>query len=389
MPRAIGVSFRILEPDPILFSRDSRYSPEVRLAVEFPSQPPAVRFENFLAGLSGVRHVRLEKKPPVSVSWTLSWARALPLAKSLEPFPEIARQAGAGLPGFSHDGFWELQGAGRRRFRWQNRTQIMGVLNVTPDSFSDGGRYLEPSLAAERALRMQEQGADWIDVGGESTRPGAKAVPLGEEKKRVLPVLRACAKALRIPLSVDTYKAEMARAAVGEGAQMVNDIGALRLDPALGRTLARLKVPVVLMHMQGKPRSMQKNPRYSDVTGEILAFFRDRLRHAGDCGIAAESILIDPGFGFGKNPWHNMEITRRLWEFKILGKPILLGPSRKSSLGFLLGGAPPAERVEATGAAVTAAVLKGADFVRVHDVQSMARMVKIADAIRYDRGLDR
>ncbi len=263
----------------------------------------------------------------------------------------------------------------------------MGVLNITPDSFSDGGRYVDPVPAVERALRMQEEGADWVDIGGESSRPGAKAVSASEEKRRVLPVLKACAKVLRIPVSVDTYKSEVARAAVGEGAQLINDISALGFDPRMGKLAARLKVPVVLMHMRGKPRTMQKNPVYQDVVGEILAFFRDRIVYARECGISEDRLLIDPGFGFGKTPWHNVELTRRLWEFKILGRPIVTGPSRKSTLGFLLGGAPPEERVEATGAAITASILKGADFVRVHDVQSMSRVVKIADAIRYDRGL--
>lgn len=236
---------------------------------------------------------------------------------------------------------------------------------------------------------MQEAGADWIDIGGESTRPGARAVSAREEKERILPVIRACAKVLKIPVSVDTYKAEVASAAVGEGAQMVNDIGALSLDPRMGKALARLKVPVILMHMRGKPRTMQKKPVYKDILAEILAFFRCRMAYALQSGIAGDRILLDPGFGFGKTPWHNMEITRRLWEFKVLGRPLVLGPSRKSTLGVLLGGAPPERRVEATGAVVTAAILKGADFIRVHDVQSMVPMVKIADAIRYDRGLSK
>lgn len=155
----------------------------------------------------------------------------------------------------------------------------------------------------------------------------------------------------------------------------------------MGKTLARLAVPVILMHMRGRPRTMQKNPRYGDVTGEILAFFRERIQYAGECGLSGDRLLVDPGFGFGKTPRHNIEIIRRLWEFKVLGKPIVMGPSRKATLGFLLGGLPPGERVEATGAAAAASILKGADFIRVHDVQSMARVVKITDAIRYDRGL--
>ena len=299
----------------------------------------------------------------------------------------MSRQIQLGLKAFKPANSWRIRGRGNQPFQWARKTQVMGILNVTPDSFSDGGRFLEKESAGEQALRMQEAGADWIDIGGESTRPGAKGVSAREEKERILPVIKVCAKALKIPLSVDTYKAEVASAAVGEGAQMVNDIGALRLDLRMGKTLARLGVPVILMHIRGKPRTMQKKPVYKDILGEILAFFRGRMAYALQSGIAGDRILLDPGFGFGKTPWHNMEITRRLWEFKVLGRPLVLGPSRKSTLGVLLGGAPPERRVEATGAVVTAAILKGADFIRVHDVQSMVPMVKIADAIRYDRGL--
>ncbi len=263
----------------------------------------------------------------------------------------------------------------------------MGVLNVTPDSFSDGGKFLDVPRALDQALRLQAEGADWIDVGGESTRPGAKKLSASDEKKRVLPVVRALVKALKIPLSIDTYKAEVARAAVGEGAQMVNDVGALRLDPAMAPTLAKLKVPVVLMHMKGRPRTMQKNPVYADLIGEILAFFKERMAFAKRQGIAEERLLFDPGFGFGKGPWHNIELTRKLGAFKALGRPLVFGPSRKSTLGLLLGGLPPEERLEGSLAAVTAGVLNGADMVRVHDVKNVLRAVKIADALRYDRGL--
>lgn len=208
-----------------------------------------------------------------------------------------------------------------------------------------------------------------------------------EERKRVLPVLKACAKVLKIPLSIDTYKSEVAEAAVEAGARLVNDVGALKLDPRMARTLARLQVPVILMHMKGKPRTMQKAPRYRDLMGELIGFFEERVRYAVSQGILKERILLDPGFGFGKMPWHNIEMTRRLGELQCLGRPIVFGPSRKSTLGHLLGGLPPEERVEATAAAVTAGILHGADWVRVHDVKAMVRVVKIADGIRYDRGL--
>ena len=275
---------------------------------------------------------------------------------------------------------------GSRPFTWKRRTVVMGILNATPDSFSDGGRYTDPAVAAERAIRMQEEGADWIDLGGESTRPGAAPVSLREEKARVLPVLKACVRRLRIPVSVDTSRAEVARAAVGEGARMVNDVTAFRRDPTLARTVARLKVPVVLMHMKGRPRTMQKDPRYADVVREVRAFLAERVESAVARGVDRDRILVDPGFGFGKTPFHNLELVRRLAEIRSLGCPLLLGPSRKATLGVLLGGAPPSERVEATLALATAAVLNGADWVRVHDVKETARALKVADALRYGSG---
>jgi len=285
--------------------------------------------------------------------------------------------------GYGRESVWALRLKNNRMKSWPRKTQIMGILNVTPDSFSDGGRYLDPLQAADRALRLQAEGADWIDVGGESSRPGAERVSAGEEKRRILPVIKACAKALRIPLSVDTYKAETALAAVGEGAQMVNDISAMTMDPRMGKTVSALKVPIILMHMLGKPKTMQKKPVYRDVVGEILSYLRGRVDYARHCGIAEDRILLDPGFGFGKTDQHNLTLLGNLWQFKVLGKPIVSAPSRKSTLGRLLGGLPPEERLEGTAAAVAASILKGADFVRVHDVQSMARVVKIADAIRY------
>ena len=276
---------------------------------------------------------------------------------------------------------WVLPGDGRRPLRWGGRTLVMGILNVTPDSFSDGGRYAGPEAALERALRMEAEGADVIDVGGESTRPGSVAVSGAEEKKRVVPVVRLLAKRLKIPLSVDTSKAAVAEAAVDAGARILNDIGALRLDSRMPGTAARLKVPVVLMHLKGRPRTMQKNPKYYDVVAEILAFFRERMAAIERSGVDPRNVVLDPGFGFGKTLEHNLEITRRLGEFHVLGRPILFGPSRKSTLGILTGGAPPGDRLESTLAAVTAGVLFGADAVRVHDVKETVRAVRIADAL--------
>ncbi len=385
MPRG-GYSFRVLCPHPSDYFHNFSLPPELTVAVECPTKQKAFQLGEKLSESGPTLRVVVETKKNPKVIWAMPLASLQRLPQSLGSVALFA-QIQSGLKGYLQEGAWRLGGRGGRPFRWAGRTQIMGILNVTPDSFSDGGKYLNPSLAAEQALQMQEAGADWIDIGGESTRPGAKGVSIPEEKKRILPVIKACAKALRIPISVDTYKAEVAQAAVDEGARMINDIGALGLDARMGKTAARLKVPVVLMHMRGRPRTMQKKPTYGDVVGDVLAFFRQRIGYARQCGIPEDRLLIDPGFGFGKTPWHNIELTRRLWEFKVLGRPLAFGPSRKSTLGFLLGGAPPDQRVEATGAAVTAAILNGADFVRVHDVQSMGPVVKIADAIRYNRGL--
>jgi len=377
------ISFRVLHPPPFDFFQSRSLPLDLVCAVEFSSKTKALQFEKTLLSISYLRHVRLEGSRPFQVLWSVSWPQAFLLNKSLSAFSRIARQIETGLKGYNREGFWALRLKNERSRSWSRKTQIMGILNVTPDSFSDGGRYLDPQRGAEQALRLQEEGADWIDVGGESTRPGAIKVSAGEEKKRILPVIRACAKMLRIPISVDTYKAEVARAAVGEGVQMVNDISAMTLDPQMGKTVSVLKVPVILMHMKGKPKTMQKKPVYRDVVGDILGYLRSRLDYARQCGIAEDRVLVDPGFGFGKTDQHNLALLRGLWQFKVLGKPIVSGPSRKGTLGRLLGGLPPEQRVEATAAAVTTSVLQGADFVRVHDVQSMARVVKIADAIRY------
>ena len=278
---------------------------------------------------------------------------------------------------------WTLPCDGRHPIHWSGRTLVVGILNLTPDSFSDGGRYLRPEAALDRALQMQDEGADVIDVGGETTRPGASKISDAEEKRRVIPVLRLLARHVKIPLSIDTYKASIAEAAVGEGARILNDIGALRLDPRMPKTAARLKVPVVLMHMKGSPRTMQKNPHYRDVVEEITVFFKERLRTAENAGVDLRNVILDPGFGFGKTPEHNLELTKRLGEFRPLKRPLLFAASRKSTLGLLLGGAPPEERLEASLAVGVAAVLSGADLLRVHDVKETVRAVRIADALRF------
>lgn len=260
------------------------------------------------------------------------------------------------------------------------RTLVMGVLNVTPDSFSDGGRWADPDAALRRARDMVREGADLIDVGGESTRPGARAVPAAEELCRVLPVVERLA-AERIPVSIDTSKAAVAGAALRAGAGIVNDVTALRGDRAMARTVARAGAALILMHMKGTPRTMQRQPRYRDVVAEILDFFRRRQEFAWRAGIPRDKILLDPGIGFGKSPEHNVEILRRLDEFRGLGRPLVIGTSRKSFIGRALGRRVD-ERQFGTAATVTAAVLRGADVVRVHDVREMSDVVRMSDLLR-------
>jgi dihydropteroate synthase len=258
----------------------------------------------------------------------------------------------------------------------------MGILNVTPDSFSDGGRFFARECAVDQALRMAEEGADIIDIGGESSRPGAHPVALEEELRRVVPVLQALVKQTEVVLSVDTMKAKVAEAALGEGAEMVNDISALRADPDMAPLVAKAAVPVVLMHMRGNPQTMQEGVCYRDLMGEILAFLSERIEWARAAGVAENRMIVDPGIGFGKSVARdNFTILRNLGELRCLGRPLLVGPSRKAFLGALLN-LPVEEREEATAAAVAAAVLHGANIVRVHEVKKMKRVVEVAQAIR-------
>jgi len=369
-----GISFRVLQPAPPLGVPSVPLTLELLVCFDLKSAATSRLFRRRLSSLGFNPRILVGNRLN-RVQWTASLQRHLKLSRTLlSDHPRVAEQIRVGLKGYA---------------RIPRRTRVMGILNVTPDSFSDGGQTLDPSSALDQALRMQLEGADLIDVGGESTRPGAKSVSAREEMKRVLPVLRLLSKKIKIPLSIDTSKAEVAQKAVGLGVSLINDVSALRGDPRMAATVRKLDVPVVLMHMKGRPRTMQRHPRYGDVIGEILSFFRARVRFALDQGIPRKNLILDPGFGFGKTPRHNVEITRRLWEFKVLGLPLLYAPSRKATLGYLTGGLPAGERLEATAAAVTAGVLAGADFVRVHDVQSMVRVVKIAEAIRNDRGLNR
>jgi dihydropteroate synthase len=256
----------------------------------------------------------------------------------------------------------------------------MGVLNVTPDSFSDGGRYLEPELAVRRALELIEAGADLIDIGGESTRPGAEPVAVEEEWRRVLPVISALRKQTQAILSIDTTKPEVARRALDQGADMVNDVSGLRAGGALAEVAARHGAALCLMHSKGTPRDMQKDPRYQDLLGEVRSFLTGAVARAEAAGARPDGILIDPGIGFGKTAEHNLRLLGRLEELAPVGKPILVGPSRKSFIGALLG-RPVEERLMGTAAAVAAAIFAGCHVVRVHDVREMRDVARLADAV--------
>lgn len=258
---------------------------------------------------------------------------------------------------------------------------VMGILNVTPDSFSDGGRFNRVDTALAQARRMAADGADLIDVGGESTRPGALPVDVADEIERVVPVIEAIRAEIDRPVSIDTMKPEVMRAAVDAGATMINDVNGLRNPEAL-RTAAALGVPVCLMHMQGEPRTMQQSPHYDDVVEDLLAFFRERIERCAEAGIERERLVLDPGFGFGKTLEHNLALLAGLERFRELGLPILVGISRKSMLGALTGRQRPEHRVAASVAAAVLAVERGATIVRVHDVAETVDAMRVVQALR-------
>jgi dihydropteroate synthase len=263
------------------------------------------------------------------------------------------------------------------------RCLVMGVLNVTPDSFGDDRSCLDPQAAVDRALRLEADGADIVDVGGESTRPGAAAVPAAEELGRVVPVLDRLAGRLRVPLSIDTYKAEVAQAAIEAGAAIVNDVSGLTYDPALGPVVARSGAALVLMHTRGRSNSMYQQAAYEDVVSEVTQELRGRMEAAVAARVPLERVLVDPGIGFAKRPSHSYGVLARLCEIaEALARPVLVGPSRKSFLLEAVGGRPAVERDWGTAAAVTAAVLGGAHIVRVHAVAEMVQVVRVAEEIR-------
>ncbi len=264
---------------------------------------------------------------------------------------------------------------------FDKKTHIMGVLNITPDSFSDGGLYFDREKAVEHALRLAEEGADILDIGGESTRPGSDTVSVEEEIRRTVPVIEAVAKKIKVPISIDTYKADVARRALDAGASLVNDISGLRFDPEMPKVVAQYRAPLILMHIKGRPKDMQQNPVYEALIPEIMDYLRISIRLAAKSGIPEDTLIIDPGIGFGKTIDHNLEIIRNLKEFTLLGRPVAVGVSRKAFIGKILGGASSSERVEGTAAAVAIAIMNGARIVRVHDVKEMAKVARVADAV--------
>jgi dihydropteroate synthase len=262
------------------------------------------------------------------------------------------------------------------------RTAVMGILNVTPDSFYDGGRRPDADTAVADAMAMVEAGADIIDIGGESTRPGASPVPLDEELARVLPIIISLRRLTQMPISIDTYKSGIAKVALAEGADIVNDISALTFDSGMVDLVAAEKVPVVLMHMQGTPRTMQLAPDYGDVVAEVRDYLARRVEFAVERGVERDKIIIDPGIGFGKTLEHNLALLRGLPALARVGQPLLVGVSRKGFIGKLLD-AVPDERLEGSLAAAVAVVLAGAHVIRVHDVKATRMAIRVADAIRF------
>ncbi len=283
---------------------------------------------------------------------------------------------------------------GDRVLELSSKTHIMGVINITPDSFSDGGRFdsggqldkkhpFQPdySKAIEAALRMAEEGADIIDVGGESTRPGANAISHEEETARVLPVIEGIRKHSDIPVSIDTFKSATALAALTAGASIINDISGLTFDPDMAGAAARTGAAIIIMHIKGTPADMQADPRYSDLLGEVKSYLISGIGKAKAAGVPEDRILIDPGIGFGKNTEHNLELIARLKELAALGYPVVLGVSRKAFIGRLTGGAPASDRLEGTIAASVLGIANGANIIRVHDVKAARRAADVADAV--------
>ena len=271
--------------------------------------------------------------------------------------------------------------AANLNFEFPRRALVMGIVNVTPDSFSDGGQYLNPKGAIDHALELAEQGADILDIGGESTRPGAETVPEEEELRRVLPVMEGLAGKTNIPISIDTQKPSVARAAIHAGALIVNDIAANRSDPEMCEIVAQTGVGYVLMHMQGTPQTMHLAPKYTDVIAEVSAFFEERLRRLEKYGVPPERVVLDPGIGFGKTVQHNLQLLAGLERFRIHQRPLLLGVSRKSFIGKLVGGEV-RNRTAGSLACELWAVLNGVQLIRTHDVAATVQAVRMVEEIQ-------
>ena len=320
------------------------------------------------------------KKSDVLLLGTEKQFRELIVKLSRQPFalPLLSQEIKKVLSNYQKRDF-KLSSKGHT-LQLGKRTLIMGVLNVTPDSFYDGGRYGNLRKAVERALEMVEEGADIIDIGGESSRPGANSVEEKEELERVIPVIKKLSSRIRVPVSIDTYKSGVAKKAIDAGASIVNDISALRMDEKMAKVIESSGVPVCLMHMQGTPRNMQRNPRYKDVVSEIFAFLRERIDFCEQAGIDIEKTIVDPGIGFGKTVLHNLEILKKLDQFKSLGRPIIIGVSRKSLIGKVLQ-LEPEERLEGSLASAIWCMTKGASILRVHDVRETKRAIKMVEAI--------
>lgn len=270
---------------------------------------------------------------------------------------------------------------GKHNFTWGQKTYIMGILNVTPDSFSDGGEFNTLEIAVQQSKRLVAAGADILDIGGQSTRPGAEQISLEEELSRTIPVIQALHSAVSVPISIDTTSAEVARVAVENGANLVNDISGGTFDRQMFATVAQLQVPLILMHLRGTPQTMQQLTKYSNLIGEIREFLANQIEQAVAAGIERSHLIIDPGIGFAKTGEQNIELLRRLSKFRVLGVPLLVGPSRKSFIGQILQQPVPKQRIWGTAAACCAAIAGGADILRLHDVGEMRDVCRVADAI--------
>lgn len=297
-----------------------------------------------------------------------------------QPFnlPEVSQQLSKLLKNFKKGKF--VLSFKEKKMDLTRKVAVMGVLNLTPDSFYNGGKYTTQARALRKVEEMVKEGADLIDVGGESTRPGAKEVGIEEEIRRVIPVISKIRELFEIPVSIDTYRAKVAKEALEAGVDMVNDISGLRFDPGLKEVVARFGAAVVLMHIKGTPRDMQSNPRYESLMGEIISYLSDSIRLAQKAGIDLEKIIVDPGIGFGKTPEHNLQILNHLGELRSLGRPILIGVSRKSFIGAILK-LPLEERLEGSLAAASLALMQGAKIIRTHDVKATRRAVDLTQAI--------